>query len=108
MMRPRVILTGASRGMGLAILKILLERYRARVVTLSRSYTDELKEVVEKYGSDRVIAVQGDIGKSEDNSTAVKKAVEAFGGLDSLILNAGSLEPVGKLFKGPIISVAMK
>jgi NAD(P)-dependent dehydrogenase (short-subunit alcohol dehydrogenase family) len=93
---PRIILTGGSKGLGLAVLRILLEKYNARVATLSRSYPDGLKAVVEKYGPERVIVVQGDVGKSEDNVKVVNTAVEAFGGLDSLILNAATLDPVGE------------
>jgi len=96
MASPRIILTGGSKGLGLAVLRILLERYNARVATLSRSCPDELKAVVEKYGPERVVVVQGDVGKSEDNVKVVKTAVEAFGGLDSLILNAATLDPVGQ------------
>lgn len=99
MSSPRVILTGASRGLGLAILQILLEKYNARVATLSRSLPDDLKAVAENYGKDRVVVVQGDISKPEDNNKVVKSAVEAFGGIDSLILNAGSLDPVGKHYR---------
>jgi NAD(P)-dependent dehydrogenase (short-subunit alcohol dehydrogenase family) len=95
---PRVILTGASRGLGLATLKLLLERHNARVATLSRSYPDALKDVVNKYGEDRVLVVQGDISKPEDNAKVVKSAVDSFGGIDSVILNAGSLEPIGQFF----------
>jgi NAD(P)-dependent dehydrogenase (short-subunit alcohol dehydrogenase family) len=93
---PRIILTGGSKGLGLAVLRILLEKYNARVATLARSYPDGLKAVVEKYGPERVIVVQGDVGKSEDNVKVVNTAVEAFGGLDSLILNAATLDPVGE------------
>jgi len=96
MASPRVILTGGSKGLGLSVLRILLERYNARVTTLSRSYPDELRAVVDKYGQERVIVVQGNVGKSEDNVKVVNKAVEAFGGLDSLILNAATLDPVGE------------
>jgi NAD(P)-dependent dehydrogenase (short-subunit alcohol dehydrogenase family) len=88
--------------MGLAVLRILLEKYKARVATLSRSYPDGLKAVVEKYGPERVIVVQGDVGKSEDNVKVVNTAVEAFGGLDSLILNAATLDPVGESPSTPI------
>lgn len=96
MSSPRVILTGASRGLGLAVLKLLLERYNARVATLSRSYPAELRAVVDRYGADRVICVQGDISKPEDNQKVVKSAVDAWGGLDSLILNASSVDPFGR------------
>jgi NAD(P)-dependent dehydrogenase (short-subunit alcohol dehydrogenase family) len=93
MSSPSIILTGASKGLGLAILKILLERHNARVTTLSRSRSDDLESIVDKYGSNRVVVVQGDIGKAGDNVKAVKAAIDAFGKLDGLILNAATLEP---------------
>jgi len=93
MSSPSIILTGASKGLGLAILKILSQRHNARVTTLSRSYTEDLKAIVEEYGPDRVVVVQGDIGNAEDNARVVKAAIDAFGQLDGLILNAASLEP---------------
>lgn len=95
MSSPRVVLTGASRGLGLAVLKLLLERHNAKVATLSRSHTPELKSLVEQYGEQRLLCVQGDISKPDDNEKVVKSAVETFGGLDSLILNAGSVDPFG-------------
>jgi NAD(P)-dependent dehydrogenase (short-subunit alcohol dehydrogenase family) len=73
-----------------------LERYNARVTTLSRSYPDELKTVAEKYGPQRVQVVQGDIAKPEDNVKVVKTAIDAFGTLNSLVLNAATLDPVGQ------------
>jgi NAD(P)-dependent dehydrogenase (short-subunit alcohol dehydrogenase family) len=93
---PVVILTGASRGLGLAILRILLERYNARVVTISRTLSPELEGVQREF-RDRVHAVQGDVGSSEDNQRAVKTAVDTWGGVDGIIINAGSLEPIGEL-----------
>lgn len=93
---PSIILTGASKGLGLAILKILLERHNARVTTLSRSCPEDLKRIVEKYGADRIVVVQGDIGIPQDNARVVKAAIDAFGQLDGLILNAASLEPFGE------------
>jgi NAD(P)-dependent dehydrogenase (short-subunit alcohol dehydrogenase family) len=94
---PRIILTGGSRGLGLAILRILLSKYNARVATLSRSFPPDLRAVADKYGDDRVLVVQGDIGKSEDNEAVVRQATNKWGGLDGLVLNAGQLDPVGKL-----------
>jgi NAD(P)-dependent dehydrogenase (short-subunit alcohol dehydrogenase family) len=93
MSSPSIILTGTSKGLGLAILKILLERHNAQVTTLSRSCTDDLESIVDKYGSNRVVVVQGDIGKAGDNGKVVKAAIDAFGKLDGLILNAATLEP---------------
>lgn len=94
---PIIILTGASRGLGLSILQILLSRYNARVTTLSRSSPAEFEEVVKKYGEDRVLAIQGDVGNMEVNKDVVKRTVNKWGGIDGLVLNAGSLEPLGVL-----------
>ena len=92
--RPVVIVTGASRGLGLAIASILLERHNARVATLSRSKTSELAALGENYGED-FLSVQGDVAKSEDNESVVKQAVDRWGRLDGLVLNAGTVEPFG-------------
>jgi NAD(P)-dependent dehydrogenase (short-subunit alcohol dehydrogenase family) len=92
---PVIILTGASRGLGLAVLRILLSKHNARVATLSRSLPAELKAVAEEHGPERVLVIQGDVGKVEDNARVVKEAVDKWGRLDGLVLNAGTLEPVG-------------
>jgi NAD(P)-dependent dehydrogenase (short-subunit alcohol dehydrogenase family) len=94
--RPVIILTGASRGLGLAVLRLLLSTHGARVATLSRSYPAELKAVADEYGEDRVLVVQGDVGKPEDNEVVVSRTMERWGRLDGLVMNAGSLDPVGK------------
>jgi len=90
---PIIILTGASRGLGLSVLNLLLKDRNARVTTLSRSLTPELEACSKEY-SGRVLVLQGDIGKSEDNVEAVKRTVEKWGGLDGLVLNAGAIEPI--------------
>ncbi|ODO11113.1 hypothetical protein I350_01715 [Cryptococcus amylolentus CBS 6273] len=95
-MSPVIILTGASRGLGLSVLRILLDTHNARIATLSRSLTPELEAAAKDYPG-RVHPVQGDVGKPEDNARVVKEAVEKWGQLDGLIVNAGSIDPVGKL-----------
>ncbi|WVQ72067.1 hypothetical protein IAR50_001611 [Cryptococcus sp. DSM 104548] len=95
-MSPVIILTGASRGLGLSVLRILLDTHNARVATLSRSLTPELEATAQEYPG-RVHAVQGDVGKPEDNARVVKEAVDKWGQLDGLVVNAGSIDPVGKL-----------
>ncbi|KAI9637387.1 uncharacterized protein MKK02DRAFT_23892 [Dioszegia hungarica] len=94
---PIIILTGASRGLGLSTLQILLSRYNARVTTLSRSTPPDFQAVVEKYGDDRVLAIQGDVGDQATNAEVVKRTVEKWGGVDGLVLNAGGLEPLGRI-----------
>ena len=92
---PRIILTGASRGLGLAILRLLLTRHNARVATLSRSFPSELKAVQEQH-TDRVLVIQGDVGVPADNRKVIQEAVTKWEGIDGLVLNASSLEPLGK------------
>jgi len=83
-----VILTGASRGLGLSILRILLER-NVRVTTLSRTITPELQQL----SNDNLQIVQGDVGSPQDNQRAIDQTIERWGGIDGLILNAGSINP---------------
>ncbi|WRT68569.1 uncharacterized protein IL334_005547 [Kwoniella shivajii] len=90
---PVIILTGASRGLGLAVLRILLTKYNARVTTVSRTLSPELTNTVKEFGEDRVLPVQGDVGKSDDNVGVVNKTIEKWGQIDGLILNAGTIEP---------------
>lgn len=88
---PIVILTGGSRGLGLSVLKLLL-KHKARVTTLSRSLPEDLVSLQKEY-PDNLEVVQGDAGSIQDNASAVKKTVERWGGIDSLVLNAGYIEP---------------
>lgn len=95
--KPVILLTGASRGLGLGILKLLLSGSPAshpspilpsRVVTISRTIPDELSSLQSSHSSD-LICIKGDVTSSSTTAEAVNAAVEKFGGLDSLILNAG-------------------
>lgn len=91
MSEPVIILTGGSRGLGLAILQILLSRHKARVLTISRTSSPQLEELVSEYGSDRVECVQGDIGEVKVNAGLVKRVLEKWKRLDGLVLNAGNM-----------------
>lgn len=94
---PVIILTGASKGLGLAVLKILLSRYNARVTTVSRTQTPELLQIEKQYGINRILNIKGDVGNIKTNSKAVKETITKWGVIDGLIINAGSLEPIGKI-----------
>ena len=88
---------GASKGLGLAVTQILLSNFNAKIVAVSRSIPQELETL--RSSSDykeRVEVVQGDVGSDETSAHAVKVALERFGRIDGLVLNAGTIDPLGQ------------
>jgi NAD(P)-dependent dehydrogenase (short-subunit alcohol dehydrogenase family) len=84
-----VLLTGASAGIGRE-LALQLAPERPRLVLAARD-VERLAEVValcRDRGAD-AIAVRADVGVEADCRHLVERAVEAFGRLDALLLNAG-------------------
>jgi NAD(P)-dependent dehydrogenase (short-subunit alcohol dehydrogenase family) len=82
------IVTGGSRGIGLAIATALVGR-GARVTISGRDRT-ELTRTADAAGArDRILPVQADIRRPEDAQRLVEETVSAFGGLDLLVNNAG-------------------
>ncbi len=80
------IVTGGSRGIGMAITRGYVAR-GARVVVSGRSQA-HLDEVVRELG-DAVATVAGDVADAQVAEALVQTATERFGGLDSLVNNAG-------------------
>ena len=85
----RVIVTGASSGIGRAVAVELAEA-GAKVALASRS-ADKLEQLaVELRGRGREVrSVAADVTKSEDRERLVRAVVDAWGGLDVLVNNAG-------------------
>ena len=78
-----VIVTGASHGIGAAIVKAFLER-SYNVVATSRS--------ISKTGSalsSKLALVDGDISRPETAEAVTKTAIERFGAIDHVVNNAG-------------------
>ncbi|KAF5344072.1 hypothetical protein D9758_008871 [Tetrapyrgos nigripes] len=90
MRSPVVLVTGASRGIGLAVTSILLSKFNAQVVTLSRTISPELKAL----SSDNLLALECDVADEKKVIESIHKGIENFHHLDALILNAGVLEPL--------------
>ena len=100
------IVTGASRGIGLATARMLLES-GARGVTITSRRMENLSEAADElaeagFGPDRVFTIAARADSDEDAEMAVGKTRERFGGLDILVNNAGT-NPSG----GPITDVDM-
>lgn len=86
-----VLLTGASRGIGLAAASTFAAE-GARVAINARGADDLIaaqRTIKDETGVD-VLAVQGDVGDLESLPNIVNKVVDAYGSIDILINNAGA------------------
>jgi NAD(P)-dependent dehydrogenase (short-subunit alcohol dehydrogenase family) len=82
------IVTGASKGIGLAITRTLLDE-GARVVAASRKSSPDLDELA----SDRLVHIPLDLMDADAPAQLVADAVDHFGGLDIVVNNAGGPPP---------------
>ena len=82
-----VLVTGAASGIGLAAARRFLDE-GARVLMLDIDEAS-LREAAGKLPQDRVLVQVGDTADKDTAATAVKAAVERFGGLHILVNNAG-------------------
>lgn len=82
-----VAITGASSGIGRATGRLLVEAGANVVLGARRS--DRLDELVEELGDDRALAVATDVTDPEQCRELVRRAVERFGHLDAVVVNAG-------------------
>src|SRR5688572_15533286 len=84
----RAIVTGASSGIGRALVVELVGR-GAKVVALARR-SERLRQLAEELASpDRIRWQAGDVTRPKDRAAALELARSAFGGLDALVNNAG-------------------
>ncbi|WP_375485945.1 SDR family oxidoreductase [uncultured Jatrophihabitans sp.] len=88
------IVTGASRGIGLAVAQRLVDE-GARVVVTARK-PEGLAEAAEQLGSEAV-TVAGRADDPDHQDEAVRTAVERFGRLDVLVNNTGINPAYGSL-----------
>ena len=86
----RILLTGASSGIGRALAKRLTHEGARLIVTARREAA--LHSLEEELKSDRngeIVIVVGDVTFPETRASLIRTAEERFGGLDALINNAG-------------------
>ena len=84
------LVTGGSRGIGLAIAEALLTA-GARVAITGRdeSHLEAARGHLSRAGSARLEVVRADVRRASDAEMAVATTVERLGGLDILVNNAG-------------------
>src|SRR4029077_9681733 len=85
----RVLLTGASSGIGRA-LAVELARHGTSLVLTARS-TEPLEELARNLTTpdQKVFAVRADVTVPDDRERLIRSTVEKLGGIDLLINNAG-------------------
>jgi NAD(P)-dependent dehydrogenase (short-subunit alcohol dehydrogenase family) len=95
------LVTGASRGIGLAVAERLAERGAAIcALDLPGSSMDEVRSVAERHGQ-RFLALSGDVAEIASWTMAATSIGEAFGRLDILVNNAGVSGFIGPLADYP-------
>lgn len=87
------LVTGGGRGIGRAIALALADA-GAAVAVAARTWreVEEVAAEIKKRGG-RALAIEADLAKPEAPRETVQEAVEAFGGLDVLVNNAGLPSP---------------
>ncbi len=90
--RQKILVTGASKGIGMAIAKKLLED-GARVGLHYRSTVENVKEMQRQFGTETAIPIQADLQDKAETIELFKTGIEKLSGLDSVVLNAGIFEP---------------
>ena len=91
-----ILITGASRGIGHAITKILIDAPSKHKLILA-SRTASPLESLAKTAPDRVFYHTGDLSDPSTIKSAIDLAITKFGRLDSLVLNHGILGNVAKI-----------
>ncbi|WP_020671663.1 SDR family NAD(P)-dependent oxidoreductase [Amycolatopsis nigrescens] len=95
------VVTGASKGIGLAVTRTLLEE-GARVVAVSRKSSPGLDALA----GAGLVHFPADLMDREAPEQAVSRAVAEFGGLDILVNNAGGPPPGVALPRGSFLDAS--
>ncbi|TFK29410.1 short-chain dehydrogenase [Coprinopsis marcescibilis] len=96
MHKPVVIVTGASKGIGLAVTKHLIREFGAHVIAISRSRTPELVQL-DRSAPNNLEIIECDVTDEKRFSEVIIHAAHRHHGLDGLILNAGTLDPMTRI-----------
>lgn len=93
--KSTALVTGGTRGIGLAIARDILEA-GGKVVVNGRSATPEAEALLATYGEDRVLLAYADVADPQAAKDLVHQLVNRFGGCNVLVHSAGGPAP-GKI-----------
>jgi 3-oxoacyl-[acyl-carrier protein] reductase len=86
------IITGGSRGIGAACVRMFVEA-GAKVVFSYQKARESAENLVAECGGDNCLAVQAELDGTGAEGMLVERAVERFGRLDALVVNHGIWPP---------------
>ena len=84
-----VLVTGGSRGIGLAIASRLAASGDYNVVAVARRESEDLERAIRRAGEGRLHFRAFDLGRTEEIPGFVKELRDTFGGIYGLVNNAG-------------------
>ena len=88
-MSKKVLVTGASRGIGLEISTVLAQQDLGLALTARSAAVQDQAASLASLGKGTVVGLRADLAKREDVEALPDRAAEQLGGLDALVLNAG-------------------
>lgn len=95
------LVTGGALGIGAGIVRRLAEAGANVLITdINLEAAEQTAKDAEGLGG-QVVAAQADVSKIEDVERSIQQAVDAFGGLDILVCNAGIFPPAPFLDADP-------
>lgn len=105
----RIVVTGASRGIGAAICRRLVREERlaaggplrlALCAARPSAELEAMERAMREAGAE-TLALSGDLADPEVPAKLIERSIAAFGGLDAVVLNAG-ISPVSPLAELPL------
>ncbi|KAF2236712.1 NAD(P)-binding protein [Viridothelium virens] len=92
-----IIVTGASRGIGLAITQYLLSEAQCHVVAVARSEKPLQDLERDHHQTGRLITQRGDVADMKFCGQIADETMSRWGRIDGLVVNHGVLDPVKRI-----------